>query len=730
MADVSPEAVQGAVDQGFTAEQLAKAEEDVARLSKPFWKPEEESRVVRVYCAIKQLTGDASTRIGCKSLEKLVKKVEATAAVKKTYWVVPREDLPDWVPKAALVDPGKFVLPEGFDAASAVLVDKKIKREDLPYGTGEAELALKQTWGSGPLGPSGLPALTAPAGARPLPDAPRPAKADGVETPAVAQTKVLTQQDSGEKSLEDTLEGMAQRTKDAAKNALWFSPDPRKRTTVEHWLGRFTRHAVAARWTGGANPQEMKLATQFVHFVVKSLVHHESLDFLTHMKKHLQEIDKAYPSMLPKTGKILLALCDHPPLSDTDVDMSALSLGGQMAFEDSAVYRQWEVKRSRAKFAAVKADAKTPDADRRALIVDMCEGTDKLRARLTPDEIHELEYSRAVLDPAMGLKALVVYLTGLRPGRGWELLREWAPAGRIAKLAPLYASTEMGVDEFKRISSEFPEPERSELSSGSAHSPVYDKLFEVWSKLSEVLPEGKLRDQVFLETFTYKTAGMDKVASLGAGDAHADGLGEAAAQVGGVICGLWKKSHVESAPPLTQQALKAEQQRQLAKAEEKRKAAEQPPGESAPKAAKTGAVGQPGAGESTATAPVAQADAVEKPEAGAGATAAAEAKERASTPRAAFRVGDVVLTKCKAKVDRPRLHDKRGRVTKVNARGYWVEILEGEEKGNRHEFSMNMVENPDGAESNDPKKAGIAESASPKQPTLDDLFAPAQVDIE
>ena len=143
--------------------------------------------------------------------------------VSRRYWVVRKEifkTLLD-IPEAAIVDPNSVKAPPGLDLNQWMILDQMVPRSHLGPGTLELELAIKETWsGTAGASPSSMPPLGCPQ-ALALPNE----KPQCIEEPPQKRLCILKREVSDDTHLENSLEHMAIKLREAFDSVNFYSED-------------------------------------------------------------------------------------------------------------------------------------------------------------------------------------------------------------------------------------------------------------------------------------------------------------------------------------------------------------------------------------------------------------------------------------------------------------------------------------------------------------------------
>ncbi|CAK0828061.1 unnamed protein product [Prorocentrum cordatum] len=731
--------VQQLLDAGeFTAPEREKAETKLGRRADNFGGTPRE-QVLKIMMACTRL---GHKRLGDSQLSNLIPKVKFSivATVKKTYWVCPTELLPKDLPPGVVRPPSMFVLPAGFDIQNFSIVDKKVDRPlqnstptpgryansvvawrlscpprgAMPIDTGELELAMKETMDFSSAGPSASGALAlgdrapqqevggAPSAQQPPPTVEPKGTDEPAEKPA---TRELQKEDSSERpppNLEKTLNGMAHTLKEAAK-------DPMCKDTVHHVLQRFVNFALSSGWNQGEEP---KVAINFMRYLVKRLRNTESLDYLSHMVKPMEQLMGKLPALVPETGKVVIHLSKLSFLTETPLNYGTLDLDEQNEFDSAPLYKQWMRRRFDKKLEKVRGDAGKDPKERRGELAGMQSQFDKIdgEGKMTEEVKAQYNFGMSVLSPSMSLGGQVEYLQGLGE-TGWSMLETWWPKSPATKFAKLVPGAETSVEDVVAAASSVPP---SDLAQAASHlNPVVVRLCEMWHPLTEAVADKPARDRLFRETVSYKLKGADSCENTGA-EVPQDGVIEKA---GGVLWPLWRSRDVTAAPPLTKKCLELERARLETKKKEKEEKEEKD------KAGKA----QADKGKADSPAGEGKKRAAEEGQAG---PDPKKAKTEGQTdPLDWLKPGVEVICSCKLTKDKSKYEGKKGQVVslvKANT-ACSVKLLEGSEANKRHVFVLSQLSPVPGAASSG---NAAADSGGAAPPEKDDLFSDPELEKE
>ena len=140
--DQSVQAVQTAMRETPSPEELQLAQRNVARIVQTHPSLQASDELVSLYCGLRRLKG-GSARISGKMLENWSTKVVQSTLIKTAYWVVPADRPVLNTPnvKPFLVDPASLDdLPPTLDTCNFVLVDQAVSRSVLGAGVFQIEL--------------------------------------------------------------------------------------------------------------------------------------------------------------------------------------------------------------------------------------------------------------------------------------------------------------------------------------------------------------------------------------------------------------------------------------------------------------------------------------------------------------------------------------------------------------------------------------------------------------
>ena len=192
-----------------------------------------------LYCAISKLKAErpGKSRTTPGDLEKYSRKLSITAKRMRCFWSVPYE-APELqgIPKEALVDTKQLIIPTNIDISGTAIVNKKIPREKLGWDVEELEFAVTDN-ASFSL-KRGLP----PDGQSVALGGPTSSSSclggDSVDA-GKSPSKILKVRHSDGDHVEEDLEFMASRVKQAVATKLCSLADKVVPVNVDHWFGKF-----------------------------------------------------------------------------------------------------------------------------------------------------------------------------------------------------------------------------------------------------------------------------------------------------------------------------------------------------------------------------------------------------------------------------------------------------------------------------------------------------------
>ena len=135
----------------------------------------------------------------------------------RRFWVVPKDTFKTLrdIPETAIVDTSSVRAPPGLDMNQFMIWDQMVPRSQLGPGTLELELAMKESW-SGTAGASscGMTLMDIPG-----------AQDESKEEPPQKRLCILKREVSDDTHLENSLEHMAIKLREAFENNNFYSED-------------------------------------------------------------------------------------------------------------------------------------------------------------------------------------------------------------------------------------------------------------------------------------------------------------------------------------------------------------------------------------------------------------------------------------------------------------------------------------------------------------------------
>ena len=227
--------------------QLTKAEVDSAQRSLCRLEGVEASQeMINLHVALRRAGGEKS-RINAAQLLGWKQRLCQSTAVKCTYWLVPKTNVPVLGDLAQyVVDPSTVVdVPAGLNLTENYLMDDAAPRASLGLGVRsiQVSMAIQRTKGVVPRQESLQ--LPGPSPRAPVSDSQAAPSATSPQTPRAPQTpRVLLPRASDELPEQQAAEEIAKNCKDAFMSARYFSSDPLNSSTVVFWMERYKEHIL------------------------------------------------------------------------------------------------------------------------------------------------------------------------------------------------------------------------------------------------------------------------------------------------------------------------------------------------------------------------------------------------------------------------------------------------------------------------------------------------------
>lgn len=218
-----------AVAEEYADGERAKAQRAVSRFNIKDVPVEQQ---VQVACAIRRLLGN-DIRLTQKLLDQWVRKVVYAAKLTRKFWVVPKPRDMGAIPAVAVIDPASLDIPQGIDVSTVFIVDQMMPREVLGPGVLELELSAKESWTDPSSRAEPSHSSSSPAAITNTPGqedqtthtAPAAAGTGAASAPTAKRARMLDREPSDEQKLDQSLEDMAVKAREAFTASRFYSED-------------------------------------------------------------------------------------------------------------------------------------------------------------------------------------------------------------------------------------------------------------------------------------------------------------------------------------------------------------------------------------------------------------------------------------------------------------------------------------------------------------------------